>query len=101
VEWELNSVECCINHVEPCYSIQPTTGIAGTPEAESFTLSLVQLLHCPVVLISPFKLQPEGMRCQIAKIAQGLSYLPILASKHIIERGFFLAVQAIATKCSQ
>ncbi|MEH2435806.1 MAG: hypothetical protein V7K25_16410 [Nostoc sp.] len=48
-----------------------TTGIAGTPEAESFTLSLVQLLYCPVVLISPFKLQLEVMKCQIAKIAQG------------------------------
>ncbi|WP_157816592.1 hypothetical protein [Nostoc flagelliforme] len=48
-----------------------TTGIAGTPEAESFTLSPVQLLYCPVVLISPFKLQLEVMKCQIAEIAQG------------------------------
>ncbi|MCC5645691.1 hypothetical protein LC607_22655 [Nostoc sp. CHAB 5824] len=48
-----------------------TTGIAGTSEAGSFALSLVQLLHCPVVLISLLKLQLEVMKCQIAKIAKG------------------------------
>ncbi|MFW9261566.1 hypothetical protein [Nostoc sp. CALU 546] len=67
----MNSVERCINDVELFYSTHLTTGIAGTSEAESFTLSLVQLLHCPFVLISPLKLQLEVMKCQIAKIAEG------------------------------
>ncbi|MEH2383368.1 MAG: hypothetical protein V7K27_31520 [Nostoc sp.] len=48
-----------------------TTGIAGTPEAGSFAISLIQLLYCPFVLISPLKLQLEVIRCQIAKIAEG------------------------------
>ncbi|MGJ5630885.1 hypothetical protein [Nostoc sp. CALU 1950] len=65
----MNSVKRCINYVELFYSTHLTTGVAGTLEAESFTLSLVQLLHCPFVLISPLKLQLEVMICQIAKTA--------------------------------
>ncbi len=67
----MNSVKGCINYVELFYSTHLATGIGGTSEAESFTLSPVQLLYCPFVLISPLKLQLEVMKCQIAKIAEG------------------------------
>ncbi|MBG1268983.1 hypothetical protein F8S12_22685 [Nostoc sp. WHI] len=54
-------------YVERFYSTYLTTGVARDTRSGKFCLSLVQLLDCPVVLISSLKLQPKDIGCQIAK----------------------------------